>query len=245
MTLLPLSSFDHLRFSKLTHAFACTSVLFMNLAMMLAGVSIGRPAHAIPIVTNGSLTGPVDGGSPPPSWPIVNGTPDTNDIDSGAFGDNAATYSVTASNSIDGGTWAGALGRFSGSVPEEFGQSVAGFTPGFVYEVSWEQAHFGGFSNTTIDEDGHWRLSVSGVGDFSGATMVLGDNWEFESINFVATSSSHSLDFLAVADSNLMNGFSYILIDGIGVQLVPEPSTGLLLALGLIGLATRRRGGAN
>jgi hypothetical protein len=64
-------------------------------------------ANAVPIITNGSLSGDIDNGGVPLGWDVISPSPDTIDENSnvGFLGNN--TFQATPSASADGGTWVG------------------------------------------------------------------------------------------------------------------------------------------
>jgi hypothetical protein len=103
------------------------------------------------------------------------------------------------------------------------------------------------------DEQGHWRVIVSGVGDYEGTTMSVGDHWAPDSYQFVSTTRTHVIQFEAMLDTNGGDRLAYINLDGVSIQkeesiprVPPVPSLGpfgiatLCSLLGLSGLAARR-----
>lgn len=190
-------------------------------------------AHASPLLVNGSLTGPIDNAGVPLGWSIVVGSPDTMDQDHNVGG-NYGAFGATPSPSPDGGTWVG-LGRDAGFI-ETFGQTVTGFLAGTSYNLSWYHANFG-----YSDYSGANSIEVLLDGNFigSGSSLSLGTNWIDETLNFVATSSTHRIDFRLLDSTK-----SYHSIDGIrlsGNQAVPIPAAVWLLGTGLVGLAGARK----
>ena len=65
--------------------------------------------------------------------------------------------------------------------------------------------------------------------------------WDLETLSFVATATTQELSFLARSVDAVEP--VYLGLDGVSLRetLVPEPSSGLLLGTGIIGLCMRRR----
>jgi hypothetical protein len=185
-------------------------------------------------VTNGSMTGPVSIGSPPPSWNSVNADGDT----IGPGGSGGWATGIAASN--DGGTFLMVLDNGNGGFFDRCGQTITGFTVGQAYTIGFEYANgglpnFGSYTNTLTAE-----MEIFGAQYLTAATAFDGigqQQWRTISFNFVATDTSTTLYFRA---NSLGNGGAAAAIDGVYLRAVPAPGSLALAALaGVIG--TRRR----
>ena len=99
---------------------------------------------------------------------------------------------------------------------------------------------------------GGWEVLVDGLslGMFdsaNGNSMPAPDHtsdWLDRTVSFVATAEEMELKFLAFKNPQIMvQDPTFQFLDNVSVSPVPEPSTTLLLAFGMLGLATclRRR----
>lgn len=120
-------------------------------------------------------------------------------------------------------------------------QTVSGLTVGQQYDVGfwWARAQAVGFTGDTSA-----KLEVT----FGGDTLSTGDRnilskgfgaWEYQSFRFTAGSAAQDLSFLAVGGPGGLPPF--VLLDGVSVTAVPEPSTMVLGSLGLFGVGAVRR----
>lgn len=170
----------------------------------------------------------------------------TSTVATGVYG-NLSLYSATTtpSNSFNnasptGGNFVGADGAY-GVAP--ISQTINGLTTGSTYAVSfaWAGAQQTGYTGATTEQWlvtlGTSRLSTNVVSmpstGFSG--------WMNQTFNFVATSSSEALSFLANGTPTGVPPFA--LLSNVSMTKVPEPASATLLftaLAGLIGIARRR-----
>ncbi len=140
-------------------------------------------------------------------------------------------FGATPSPSPDGGTWVGLF--MVGTTVEKFAQTVSDFAIGLPYELSWYHSNFG-YSASTSDVS--IEVFIDGLSIGVGPSIALGTSWFSESMTFVATATTHTIEFGSVGASQ-----SYTGIDGIHIAVVPEPTTFALLAVSLGGFALIRR----
>ncbi|MCP5065454.1 MAG: PEP-CTERM sorting domain-containing protein [bacterium] len=185
----------------------------------------------MPILVNGSLSGPISNSAVPTGWFITSYSPDTMDENNNIGVTGMGLFGATPSPSPDGGAW---VGLFTvGTAVEMFAQSVSGFSIGQSYEVSWYHSNFG-YAASTNDVSIEMFVDGSSVG--LGPSIALGTPWFSESITFVATATTHTIEFGSIGSGQAYSG-----IDGIAIAQVPEPSTFALLSVGLVGRAAVRR----
>jgi hypothetical protein len=120
-------------------------------------------------------------------------------------------------------------------------------TAGASYQLQFDLGAFfvsgqGSFGNATVD------LWIDGVAQGSYTNLLgltsPGSDWETQSLIFVATGASTSLEFrssLSLLSSDLGVGLDNIRLDALAPANVPEPGSAWLLLGGLLGLAGRVR----
>ena len=119
-------------------------------------------------------------------------------------------------------------------------QTITGLTAGNVYSVGfwWAGAQQSGYGGTTTDQ---WQVTFGGQTQ-STSVVTLGNHgfsgWIYQTFFFKATSASQVLSFLAVGTPTGEPPFS--LLDGVSVNSVPEPSTLVLVGLGMVGIGVTR-----
>ncbi len=120
-------------------------------------------------------------------------------------------------------------------------QTVSGLTSGQTYGVYfyWAGAQLSTTYGPTTEQ-----LQVS-LGSQTLDTSVVSNasrgftGWMAETLVFTATSSSETLSFLALGTPDGLPPF--VLLDGVQMYSVPEPSTVVLLGIGLLGIARLSR----
>jgi hypothetical protein len=166
-------------------------------------------------------------------------------------GTNAALLPLcapqTGACTAGSGNYVGADGAYEVSA---ITQTIGGLTAGKTYAVSfaWAGAQQSSFTGATTDT---WTVSLGtvSVSNPSQTTSVLSlptegaSGWVTQTFDFVATSSSEVLSFLATGTPNGQPPFA--LLADVSMTQVPEPATWALMLTGLaglIGVARVRRG---
>ena len=121
-------------------------------------------------------------------------------------------------------------------------QTISGLTAGEKYNVSFYQAA-GQQKTFNGDTTEQWKVSLGSESHKSTLVKLpAGGNvspWTLETLTFTATSSSEVLSFLALGTPNGLP--PTVFLDGVHMDVVPEPSTMSALLIGLVSLACVRR----
>jgi hypothetical protein len=214
---------------------SCAFLAFAGITMLLVTSS----AFAIPIVTNGSMNGTAQIGSPPPGWTSVSVDGDTIPV-GGLSG-----WATGIGASSDGGTFLALLNNGGGGSFDAVQQSISGFTIGQTYSLDFSFANVG--LDTTAASNyansGFIRANIAGV-DLDSALLnhdgFGSQTWFNFSDSFIATGETLELTLSAVRIG--VGGYAGG-IDGVSINAtsVPEPMSLALVGIGLIGLAFTRR----
>ena len=125
-------------------------------------------------------------------------------------------------------------------------QTINNLVIGRTYAVSfvWAAAQQEGSSFTAASQD-DWQVTLGGTTQTTKVLAIAGEGfsgWATQTFDYVATSTSEVLSFLASGEST--TGLpSFALLANVSVTQVPEPATWALLMTGLAGLVIvgRRR----
>ena len=195
------------------------------------------------VLLNGDLDGTPGISSTPTSWNAATGTPDL--TNPGGISDAVFRYANFAPASPNGGTFV--IVQTNNTV-EGFRQTVTGLIPGQSYQISFFQSLV---ALTTIanpavpifTDPSQWRVTFSGSSQLSPLESFTGlgtQVWTPVTLTgFIATTNSETLNFTSVLPAGSTQ--SYLGIDGVAIQPIPEPSVQAILLAGLVALATVRR----
>jgi hypothetical protein len=146
-------------------------------------------------------------------------SPDTMDQNNnvGVLGQDEFIVAPSGS-SPDGGTWVG-IGREVTGFIERFGQTVVGFVPGTTYTIQWYMGNFG-YSPSIFfyNAPNSIEILVAGISVGTGPVLATGPDWFLQSLLFTATANTHDVAFQPGIAAK-----SYVSIDGIQIQEIPEP----------------------
>lgn len=206
----------------------------MKVACTLCLVAIAASAASAQSITNGSMTGPLAIGSPPPGWTSVNVDGDT--IGPGGF----SGWATGMPASTDGGTFLMVLDNGSGGGFDRAAQAITGFNIGQQYTIGFEYGNgaLPGFGSY----DGPLYVEMEIFGTTYQTPVIAFDGvgnqqWYNASFNFIATAADTTLFFRAVSTQFGLGAAAAI----DGVFLVPTPGSLALLALPGLALVRRRR----
>jgi PEP-CTERM motif len=121
-------------------------------------------------------------------------------------------------------------------------QNMLNLTVGKMYAVSfwWAGAQQTGYTTATTDQ---WQVSLGSQTQTTSVYSNPGEGfsgWSYVTMNFTATATSEMLSFLAIGTPSGVPPFA--LLDGVTMNVaVPEPSSLLLMGLGLLGFGVVRR----
>ncbi len=239
-----------------------------GLVLVAAAVAAPRPAAAqTNLVTNGSFA--ITGGSTSfqfgtyggynsaplalPGWSSPAGYNyvflPTSTSATGNYGSLSLWSPASATPSANGFTNASPTGGNFIAADSAFGtaaitQTISGLVVGATYAVSfaWAGAQQYSFDGATTDK---WSVTFGATTQSTSVINVANhgfSGWMNETFNYVATSTSQVLSFLAAGTPSGVPPFA--LLANVSVTQVPEPPTApIMLAamLGLVGLAWRRR----
>jgi len=134
-----------------------------------------------------------------------------------------------------GGNFLGSDGDFQQN-PGTISQSISGLTVGQTYALSfyWAAAQQFGFSGATTSG---WQVTLGSSAAQSTGLIDPGSKsfsgWMATTMDFTATSTTETLSFLAQATGGAaLPPFS--LLDGVTLNAVPEPSSALIVGVGLL-----------
>jgi hypothetical protein len=118
-------------------------------------------------------------------------------------------------------------------------QTITGLTPGAYYTLNfdWAAAQQESYTGATFD---YWTAAL-GNQSFSTSTYDLPNHgfsgWMQQSFTYQATSASEVLSFLSTGGPNPFSNNSvppFALLDGVSLQVTPEPSSFVTMAVGLL-----------
>ncbi len=174
----------------------------------------------------------------------------TDTVATGTYG-NLSLYSktTTPSNSFTNASPTGGnfIAEDSGFNTTAITQTVSGLTSGKTYTLSfyWAGAQQTGFTGATTEQ---WQVSL---GASTLSTQVISvastgfSGWMYQTMSFVATSTSEQLSFLAIGSPQGVPPFALLSnVSLVAAAAAPEPASATLMFVGiaaLVGYSWRRR----
>jgi len=204
---------------------------FLAVFLMLGGTT---SAEASELFTNSSMTGTVGLSTSsnnllPSGWSLSNNTCDTND--DSANSSNRIGNLAIASSSPDGSTFVSCIASPSTVIAgnqyyESFKQSFNAVA-GTSYTTSFYASNFGvspTLSGGKSSSDGKWEILLDGSVIGTSAVLPVQAGWTKFTFTFTATSSTHEIEFKAIADPNLITNTNaaYVNIDGLSVMTTAD-----------------------
>ena len=171
------------------------------------------------------------------------GTADTTGVYSPQFGGSiylwgpgagggSSNNGLTAS-SPNGGNFLSADGSYNNTT---ISQTIGGLTAGDTYKVGFWWAGAQQYAYTGVTND-YWTV---GFGSETQTTPTVSNTsggftgWMYQTMTFTASSTSDVLSFFATGAPGIP---PFLLLDGVTLNAVPEPSTVSLMVVGVLALA--------